>query len=102
MANICNNEIQIFFKENTTITNKKKIVKELFKESNTIEIHQCLEEVLDDCEHYETIEISFDSRWVAPTEYLKYIVESNNFIKHCKGVAFEWGGCYVESFSFEN
>jgi hypothetical protein len=100
MANICNNIMHVYFKDNKE-DNAKTFLKEFADEFNYKLIFPDVDEEGNFYEHFDGIlEINFDSKWSTPTnkleEYsLKY---SCNFL----GVSYEWGNGYVNCFDIDN
>lgn len=87
------NTIKIVFKEGTTIENKN-IVFDRFVEDVIDFIIP--DEVTDDNDAYDYL--YFESKWVAPIDWMQYLVNKNDCIDYIIGVSVEFANDYVECF----
>lgn len=91
MANIATNEILVIFKDGD-VTTKEDFVNDL---KVIVEIYNDPIIGLDD-QSYDTLEISFGSRWKAPKAELEKLAEEYKCAIY--GVAYEWGCLYIDHY----
>lgn len=93
MANIAENNVMLFFKENTSLEKKKEVINYMEEHLFYDGPYNYIEE--PDLE-YDSIELSYGTKWSEQPEILQEIC--NKFDVRILGACYEFGCLYVNSF----